>query len=79
MVLCKRITGRRRLVPHGAISLIARLLYSVRALLGLKVVTQKVRLQVIYGEESLSPERLFGCERKRKVHATAGDHGIETL
>lgn len=76
---CKRITGDWSRVPGGAISLIPRTLYGARLAGGLKLVTQKVRLRVINGEESLSAERLFGVGRESKSCPLDNDHGIETL
>lgn len=78
-MLCKRITGPRSRRPDGAISLMARVLYNAWLAGGLKLVTQKVRLRVINGEESLILERLFGVWRERKGSSINGDHGIETL
>jgi hypothetical protein len=61
---CKRTTGRQPDLLYPAISLIPRRLYDVNEPARQKLVTQKVRLRVINGEESLSPERLFGLGRK---------------
>lgn len=68
---CKRITGQISGRADGAISLMARSLYYAHWPGRQKLVTQKVRPRVIYGEESLSPQRLFGADRKRKVYRQA--------
>jgi hypothetical protein len=79
LMLCKRITGRGWVRLDGAISLTGWALYSTWVVRGQKLVTQKVRPRAINGEESLSPERLFGAGRKRKVSPTDADHDNETL
>jgi hypothetical protein len=58
---CKRITARPPVLSHRAISLIPHRLYRPGGWGGFNLVTQKVRLRSIYGEESLSPARLFGA------------------
>jgi hypothetical protein len=78
-MLCKRITGRRMVRGDGAISLTGLVLYGTWVVRGQKLVTQKVRPRVINGEESLSPERLFGADRERKVCPADVDHDCETL
>jgi hypothetical protein len=61
----------------AAISLIGGRLRGLEGFGRQKLVTQKVRLRVINGEESLSHVRLFVFVRKWKGSQPAADYGIE--
>lgn len=64
---------------HAAMSLIPGRLYYADRQSREKLVTQKVRLRVINGEESLSPERLFGARRKGKGYLSDLITGLKLL